>query len=193
MTQAKNYELPMIVDEEIAQLQASVRATPRYRAMEKREALIDRIHDLMETQNISRAELARRMDVTRGYITQLLGGNAKNFTLDTMVKLGEVFGQELHLEYRPSLSAAAPHTVAEAGHETAEASALSPLEPLRALSRLAWQTRIQVAKHTAPVTHIESHLQLVSIGSSNGKSGAGSEYPDAFTPDESCVPAQRVA
>lgn len=50
----------------------------------------------MEEQDISRAELARRMGTSRAYITRLLGGNA-NFTLMTMVKLSMAVGGALHL------------------------------------------------------------------------------------------------
>ncbi len=50
----------------------------------------------MEEQNVSRAELARRMGTSRAYITKLLGGDA-NFTLLTMVKLSMAVGGALHL------------------------------------------------------------------------------------------------
>jgi plasmid maintenance system antidote protein VapI len=50
----------------------------------------------MKEQDISRAELARRMGTSRAYITKLLGGNA-NFTLMTMVKLSMAVGGALHL------------------------------------------------------------------------------------------------
>jgi plasmid maintenance system antidote protein VapI len=50
----------------------------------------------MEEQDVSRAELARRMGTSRAYITRLLGGDA-NFTLMTMVKLSMAVGGALHL------------------------------------------------------------------------------------------------
>lgn len=50
----------------------------------------------MEEQEISRAELARRMGTSRAYITRLLGGDA-NFTLMTMVKLSMAVGGALHV------------------------------------------------------------------------------------------------
>ena len=46
----------------------------------------DSVVDLMEDQNVSRAELARRLGTSRAYITRLLGGNT-NFTLMTMVRV----------------------------------------------------------------------------------------------------------
>lgn len=62
-------------------------------------AVLDFTEDLqqrMEEQNVSRAELARRMGTSRAYITRLLGGDA-NFTLMTMVKLSMAVGGALHL------------------------------------------------------------------------------------------------
>ncbi len=50
----------------------------------------------MEEQDVSRAELARRMGTSRAYITRLLGGDA-NFTLMTMVKLSMAVGGALHI------------------------------------------------------------------------------------------------
>ena len=62
-------------------------------------AVIEFTEDLqrrMEEQEISRAELARRMGTSRAYVTRLLGGDA-NFTLMTMVKLSMAVGGALHL------------------------------------------------------------------------------------------------
>jgi transcriptional regulator with XRE-family HTH domain len=62
-------------------------------------AVLDFTMDLlhrMEEQNVSRAELARRMGTSRAYITRLLGGDA-NFTLMTMVKLSMAVGGALHV------------------------------------------------------------------------------------------------
>jgi plasmid maintenance system antidote protein VapI len=51
---------------------------------------------LMDEQNVSRAELARRLGTSRAYITKLLGGNA-NFTLQTMVKVAMALGAAVHV------------------------------------------------------------------------------------------------
>lgn len=51
---------------------------PEYRRLFQQEKLLleaqATIVDAMEAAGVSRAELARRMDVTRGYITQVLNG-----------------------------------------------------------------------------------------------------------------------
>jgi transcriptional regulator with XRE-family HTH domain len=54
------------------------------------------LYRLMEEQQVSRAELARRMGTSRAYITRLLGGDA-NFTLMTMVKVAMALDGALHV------------------------------------------------------------------------------------------------
>jgi plasmid maintenance system antidote protein VapI len=51
---------------------------------------------LMEEQEVTRAELARRLGTSRAYITKMLGGNA-NFTLLTMVKLAMALDGAVHI------------------------------------------------------------------------------------------------
>ena len=51
---------------------------------------------LMDEQDISRAELARRLGTSRAYVTKLLGGNA-NFTLETMNKVAMALGAVVHV------------------------------------------------------------------------------------------------
>ena len=48
----------------------------------------------------SRAELARRIDSSRQYVTKVLGGNA-NFTLATMTKLAMAVGGVVHVHIAP--------------------------------------------------------------------------------------------
>jgi transcriptional regulator with XRE-family HTH domain len=54
----------------------------------------------METQGITRADLARRMDVSPAFITKILRGNC-NFTLETMTKLSRAVGSELRIHLEP--------------------------------------------------------------------------------------------
>jgi transcriptional regulator with XRE-family HTH domain len=58
------------------------------------------LHDLAEQEDISRAELARRMDVSPAYITKIFRGDV-NFTIETMVKLARRVGARLHLHLIP--------------------------------------------------------------------------------------------
>jgi len=51
-----------------------------------------RISDAMAEQDVSRAELARRLNVSPAYITKVLRGHA-NLTIQTMAKIGFVLGK----------------------------------------------------------------------------------------------------
>ncbi len=51
---------------------------------------------LMERQGINRAELVKRMGVSRAYITKLLRGNA-DITLETMVRMAMALNAEVHV------------------------------------------------------------------------------------------------
>lgn len=68
----------------------------------------ERICQLMEDKNVSRTELAARLGTTKGYVTQLLNGQA-NMTLrklaDVFAALGvaaDVQTRELHATLRPA-------------------------------------------------------------------------------------------
>ena len=56
-----------------------------------RGEISDQISRLMECDEISNAELARRLGKSRAYVTKILQGNA-NFTLDTLVQIARVLG-----------------------------------------------------------------------------------------------------
>lgn len=59
----------------------------------------------MESQQISRAELARRLGTSPAYVTKILRGNA-NFTLTSLVKLARAVGAELVVSFADPASAA---------------------------------------------------------------------------------------
>jgi transcriptional regulator with XRE-family HTH domain len=61
-------------------------------------AATELIFELMEKTGVTKAELARRVGRTRGYLTQLLDGN-RNMTLRTLAELANALG------YRPRLDA----------------------------------------------------------------------------------------
>ncbi len=82
----------------------------------------------MEEQEVSRAELARRMGTSPAYVTKILRGNA-NFTLASMVKLARALGAELRIELEPRESSAGRQ--AERSSSSAGAGVL-PAVPLAA-------------------------------------------------------------
>ena len=58
------------------------------------------LHKMMEANEVSRSELARRLGVSPAYITKVLRGNV-NFTLDSMVRLARAAGGEVSLQVAP--------------------------------------------------------------------------------------------
>jgi|Deesub1362A_J573_1020465.scaffolds.fasta_scaffold23972_1 transcriptional regulator with XRE-family HTH domain len=60
----------------------------------------EKIVQNMREQNISRAELARRLGVSRAFVTKLLNGNP-NLTIKTMMSIADVLGCDLNLDIYP--------------------------------------------------------------------------------------------
>ncbi len=60
----------------------------------------EEFHQLTESKNISRAELARRLGVSPAYVTKIFRGDV-NFTIDSMVRLARAVGVRLHLHLAP--------------------------------------------------------------------------------------------
>lgn len=60
------------------------------------------LHKIMETNGVSRSELARRLSVSPAYITKVLRGNI-NFTVDSMVRLIRAAGGEIHIQVEKRL------------------------------------------------------------------------------------------
>ena len=58
---------------------------------------------LMESQGVSRAELARRLDTSPAYVTKILRGTS-NFTLETMVRAAQALGCEVKIRMAPDSS-----------------------------------------------------------------------------------------
>ena len=56
---------------------------------------------LMEAQNVTRAELARRVGVSPAYITKVFRGTV-NLTLDSMAKLALAVGASVRLHVAPN-------------------------------------------------------------------------------------------
>lgn len=56
----------------------------------------EKICELMESNDMSRTQLALELGVSPAYITKLLRGDA-NVTIKTMVRLARVFGRELRI------------------------------------------------------------------------------------------------
>lgn len=83
---------------------ANVRKTFDYRVEKVLFDLGEQVCTIMETSDISRSELARRMEVSPAYITKVLSGNP-NLTIKSLIKLSDALGQELHVELRSAVQA----------------------------------------------------------------------------------------
>lgn len=79
------------------------RGSDRYDRMVEQERLIleatELIYELMEEKSVTKAELARRVGKTRGYLTQILSGR-RNMTLRTLADLAFALGHRLEVESR---------------------------------------------------------------------------------------------
>lgn len=63
-------------------------------------AVTDLIEEAMETEGVSRAELARRLGKSKGWVTQLLDGEA-NKTIRTVADVLAVLGYAYHSSHEP--------------------------------------------------------------------------------------------
>ncbi len=60
----------------------------------------DRLAEIMDGQDVSRAELARRVGTSQAYITKVFGGQA-NFTVETMTKLALALDYRIRIHISP--------------------------------------------------------------------------------------------
>ena len=74
---------------------------PEFAKLMAEESLIleitEKIIELMQKEKISKANLAKRLKKSKGYITQLLDGS-RNFTIKTIADIFHVLGYSLKIE-----------------------------------------------------------------------------------------------
>jgi plasmid maintenance system antidote protein VapI len=77
---------------------------PEFRKLLSAEALVaeasEVIAGLMDEQKVSKADLARRLNKSRAWVTQLLSGKA-NMTVRTLAELAYALGAEVKLQAQP--------------------------------------------------------------------------------------------
>ena len=78
----------------------TVRKTFKYRLERILIQLGEDICRLMRDQQISRADVAERLGVSRAYVTKVLNGNP-NLTIKTLLKLSDALGRELAIHFAP--------------------------------------------------------------------------------------------
>jgi transcriptional regulator with XRE-family HTH domain len=74
----------------------------------------------MREQSVTRAELARRLGTSQGYVTRLLNGTS-NLTLATMSKMAFVLGLELRTSLEPMAKAWSSQASSDTSSEAAGA------------------------------------------------------------------------
>ena len=78
----------------------TARKTFEYRLEKILIQLGEDICRFMRDQQISRAEVAERLGVSRAYVTKVLNGNP-NLTIKTLLKLSDALGRELAIHFVP--------------------------------------------------------------------------------------------
>lgn len=109
---------------------ASLMEDPEFRRLLSVEALVaeasEVIAGLMAEQNVSKADLARRLNKSRAWVTQLLSGKA-NMTVRTLADVVHTLGAEVKLRAAPASWTMSPRLL-DVGH---------PQEVVH-LSRVRW-------------------------------------------------------
>jgi len=160
--------------EQIAQFQHEIRSSQLYREVEAREDFVDRIYNLMEVQNLSRADLARKLKCTPAYVTRILSGDV-NFTIETLVKICDAFEQKLVINCEPR----SIETEAEPETKIVELSALQAAEKW-ALPEVALKERFRAAiaswqKPKVGVLTARTNDSWMKSGADNSKPNCGDE------------------
>lgn len=75
-----------------------------FRAEKIKIEIAEQICLAMERQQVSRAELARRLGKSRAYISRVLQGSA-NFTLESLSRISSALSCRLELQFLPETSA----------------------------------------------------------------------------------------
>ena len=84
-------------------LERFVESQPNMRRFQQERAILQATGEIclaLESQDLTRAELAERLNKTAGWVTQLLDGK-KNKTIRTVADVLAVLGRELQITSRP--------------------------------------------------------------------------------------------
>ncbi len=111
---------------------------PEFRRLLSVEALVaeasEVIARLMDEQNISKADLARRMNKSRAWVTQLLSGSA-NMTVRTLAELAHTLGAEVKLQAQPPSWKVSGKPLGADRTPEAPGRKMEPPQPIRLLAR----------------------------------------------------------
>jgi transcriptional regulator with XRE-family HTH domain len=73
--------------------------TPEYWLEVIQNELFRQVHSFMEKENLNQSQLAEKLGVTKGYISQILNGNS-NFTLKKLTELTSALGIVPMINYK---------------------------------------------------------------------------------------------
>ena len=82
------------------QIWKKLESSDSFEAEKKILEFTTKLYQLMKERNISKKELARRLNTSQAYITKIFRGNA-NFTIQTMTRLVRALDGELHIQITP--------------------------------------------------------------------------------------------
>lgn len=74
--------------------------TPEYWFEQAQDELFRQVTEFMEKEGINQTELAQKLGVTKGYVSQVLKGEF-NYTLKKLIELAMAVGKVPIIEYRP--------------------------------------------------------------------------------------------
>lgn len=95
-----NTNLGVSSAEKLAAMLRELEASDTYHIESVKLEITEQIYLTMQTFDISKAELARRLGKSRQYITKILQGTA-NFTLDSLVRIARALDCELEFRLSP--------------------------------------------------------------------------------------------
>jgi transcriptional regulator with XRE-family HTH domain len=135
------------------------------------ESATEKLLELMERHDVSKAELARRLGKSRPFITQVMDGS-RNMTLRTVADLAFALGYELRLG-----EAATPHAMGVRGSEPKVMPADQVSGWAHDRTKRNWAAHAPSVRDTPAWWQPPNHLRGVRVT----RSGDPIEMPDRLT------------
>jgi transcriptional regulator with XRE-family HTH domain len=119
------------------------------------------IESLMEATGVSRAELAKRLGKTKGWVTQLLDGEA-NKTIRTVADTFAVLGHEYRSFHRPIQIGKRINSAASTDELSAEGACGAPAAPVRSIIKIHEPDGLRRETRSSSVTFPETAVAEVA-------------------------------
>jgi transcriptional regulator with XRE-family HTH domain len=168
---------PRTVTERFADLLQRAELSDAYQIDRLKVEISERIYNAMTQQDISNAELSRRLGKSRAYVTKLLRGTT-NFTLESLVRISRALSCEVEFELLPKAPKAKARAASAAAWETHSAK-LQVRQPTPSFERaaVAWVSEPReefsfVSKPTRQVAETNEPLAVTEAASLKEKKNA---------------------